>query len=677
MILAILTFGGIINAQVFKMDSRVYRFENSKWFNYSSGSKGDKIIPERLIVRLSNKRKPVLSEFTKLGITDIEISPRRILGNYYVIEIDSDGNPFEIAQKLYDSNDFEYVEFDALGNYAVEPQDPQFPYQWNLDETKLRMGLAWNITTGDKSILLAIIDSGTEYFHEDLDGNIWVNPGEDIDGDGLVGDFGSPGSGGDENGIDDDGNGYIDDLMGWDFLTDDNTVDGNYYHGTAVAGIAGAQTHNYENGAYRGVAGIAGGLGNTPGASLMIIKANYDLFEEEITASGIGLSITYAAENGADVMNISMGVYDNYSYLEDPVNEAVDNYDCVIVAASLNNGENRIRYPARYSNTIAVGATNQNDNWYNYSNYGPELDVVAPANVYTTTKNNGYITNFNGTSAASPHVAGLAALIRSVDPTLSWSEVRTVIRNTADKVPGMNGQPFTTKYGYGRINAHAALAYVSADGAPPATPQNFQVTTYTEIYPYRPKLTWTANTEPDLVGYRIERKINDGSWSPPNFGGDNVAPDETEFIDMEILIWNSNNNQTVYYRMQAFDIEELYSSYTQVKSIDFRIMFKPEAHSQPREDISSKVPLEFELNQNYPNPFNPETRIRFGLPEDSKVTIEVFNLQGRKVATLADGHYEAGYHSVTFSGANYPSGVYFYRTVAGDFQDIKRMLLVK
>ncbi len=97
-ILAILTFGGIINAQVFQMGNRVYRFENSKWFNYSSGSKGDRIIPERLIVRLSNNKKPVLSDFTKLGITtNIEISPRRILGNYYVIEINPNGNPFQIA----------------------------------------------------------------------------------------------------------------------------------------------------------------------------------------------------------------------------------------------------------------------------------------------------------------------------------------------------------------------------------------------------------------------------------------------------------------------------------------------------------------------------------------------------------------------------------------------------
>ncbi len=230
--------------------------------------------------------------------------------------------------------------------------------------------------------------------------------------------------------------------------------------------------------------------------------------------------------------------------------------------------------------------------------------------------------------------------------------------------------------GSGRLNAYNALVLDSFSGAPPVSPQNFQVQSKKLGRTWRPKLTWMRNKEPDIDYYRIERKIDNGSWQIP-MDGAQVDKCTTEFIDYEIVIWASQNNKTAYYRMQAIDTEELPSAYTQVESIDFHIMFKPEANSQLQEEISSKVPLEFELNQNYPNPFNPETHIRFGLPEDSKVTIEVFNLQGRKVATLADGYYEAGYHFVTFRGANHPSGVYFYRTVAGDFHDIKRMLLIK
>jgi len=95
------------------------------------------------------------------------------------------------------------------------------------------------------------------------------------------------------------------------------------------------------------------------------------------------------------------------------------------------------------------------------------------------------------------------------------------------------------------------------------------------------------------------------------------------------------------------------------------------------DDDTLIIPSDYIIAQNFPNPFNPETQIRFGLPEYGRMTIEIFNLQGQKVAILVDGYYEAGFHSVTFSGTNHPSGVYFYRAVAGDFQDIKRMLLIK
>ncbi len=176
--------------------------------------------------------------------------------------------------------------------------------------------------------------------------------------------------------------------------------------------------------------------------------------------------------------------------------------------------------------------------------------------------------------------------------------------------------------------------------------------------PFKASGTYTANVSGgnSPLSYQWYRKPDGGSWIT-------LGTNSTQQITMGM------NNQTM--KVVVTDNYGLNDEDTHYVRTDgpWKIgVF---------EENTVAIPDYYVLTQNYPNPFNPETQIRFGLPEDSKVTIEVFNLQGQKVATLADGYYEAGYHSVTFSGANYPSGVYFYRTVAGNFQDIKRMLLIK
>ena len=412
-----------------------------------------------------------------LGISGVKIISRRLLGDYFILKIDPDVDPFNVAMSLFQSIKFDYVEFDALGSYTATPQDPYFQQQWNLDNTKLDMTLAWDISTGNNSVILAIIDSGTEFNHEDLDNNIWNNSDEesgdgnsdgypgiagvDDDGDGLIDEDSQdlqPGEPGYTNDLfeDDDENGFIDDFCGWDFLENDNSPTDILNHGTPVAGIAGAQTHNYENGAYRGVAGIAGGWGTSRGVVLMILKIKYDQ-GENIFVSSSAECITYAMENGADVMNMSWGWYNLYQWYEDVINEATNHYDCILIAGSGNDGYALLLYPARFTNTTAVGGTDENDNRRIYSNYGPELDVMAPSHVPTTIINNNYTSEFTGTSASSPHVAGIASLIRSLNQNLSWYDVRTILQNSADKVPGMGGQNRTDEYGYGRVNAHQSL----------------------------------------------------------------------------------------------------------------------------------------------------------------------------------------------------------------------------
>lgn len=428
--------------QRFTLLNREYRLVANKWHASFAGMPGDEIIPLRIIVRLANKGYLENFDFYAADITGVSVGSPRFLGGYYVLTVSPDHDPFQVASLLEKTGKFDVLAFDSYGEWHVTPSDPEYSKQWNLP--KIQMPSAWDITTGSNVIILGIIDSGTRYTHEDLDGNIWVNQSEDRNGNGRP-DFYPYASGGDLDGTDNDGNGFVDDLVGWDFYQTDNTPDDAFGHGTNVAGVSSAQTNNYENGAYRGVAGIAGGWGGQRGASVMILRTG----NTAPIASLTNQAIEYAALNGARVINISSGFFPEPSGMADAVNLAVSN-DVVIVASAGNNGDLQdpsIRYPARFTNTLAVGATDQNDNRRSYSAYGQQLDVVAPDGVPTTTMAGGYTSSVSGTSFSAPHVAGLAALIRTVNPGLSWQQVRDVIRGSADKVSGMGGQNFTDYYG--------------------------------------------------------------------------------------------------------------------------------------------------------------------------------------------------------------------------------------
>ncbi|MBC8395465.1 MAG: S8 family serine peptidase [Candidatus Marinimicrobia bacterium] len=675
-LLLLLSCVTIVNGQSFQMGNREYRFEDSEWFNYSTGTRGDIIIPHRMIVKLASGERPTATDFINLGISGANVISRRILGDYYVIEVDPNMDPFNIAQTLFQNSAFQYVEFDAIATPAVTPLDPEFPQQWNLDDTKLRMELTWDISTGSNSVILAIIDSGTEIDHEDLDDNIWNNndesagdsngdgcPGDcyvDDDGDGLI-DEDSEDCGSDGMNIsgepctylddldgDDDENGYIDDFVGWDFNDSDNTPESTSNHGTLVAGVAGAQTHNYENGSYRGVAGVAGGWGTSSGVNLMIMRYMSDpLYGPVGFVTSIAEGITYAAENGADVINISLGWYTFYPWFEEAVNIATNFYDLIIVAAS-HNDNGSIRYPAKYDNTIAVGATDTNDIRHTYSNYGPQLDVVAPAGVPTTDLNGGYENSFGGTSCATPHVAGLAALIRSVNPNLQWDEVRDVIRNTADKVPAMGGQDFTEYYGYGRINAFYAVA-------PPSAPTGLSIS---GSIGQSPTLNWNSNPEPDIKAFNIYRM---------RYGIDNdyvliatVNAPVTSYTDNGITIYVGKFSAYVYYKIKADDFSNQLSPFSNWTRTKYR--------NQIEQKIL-QIPSAYALHTAYPNPFNPTTTIRFDLPERSRVSMVVYDILGRTVRTLIQNTIEPGFHEVIWGGKDnngnsVSTGMYIYRFYA-------------
>ena len=347
-------------------------------------------------------------------------------------------------------------------NISTTPNDPDFTEQWYLDNTGQTGGTsdadidapeAWDIETGDPDVVIAIVDTGVDYTHPDLADNIWTNVDEIPD-----------------NGIDDDENGYIDDVRGWDFFYNDNEPLDGFGHGTNLAGIAGAVSNNN--------VGIAGVCWN---CKIMPVQIADETFR---FSSSMWDGIIYAADNGADVISISFGSNNPNSEIRDnAINYAYDK-GCVLVAAAGNGGSNTKYYPAAYNNVISVGGTDYKDNimdvyievadeWAK-SNWGDWVDIAAPGvNIYTTTPtypvyiNEEYDVSLNyynmwaGTSLAAPIVAGVAALLLSRNNSLSQEEVKSLICENVD--------PYESEryIGTGRINAYKAL---SAINTPPNNP---------------------------------------------------------------------------------------------------------------------------------------------------------------------------------------------------------------
>jgi len=202
------------------------------------------------------------------------------------------------------------------------------------------------------------------------------------------------------------------------------------------------------------------------------------------------------------------------------------------------------------------------------------------------------------------------------------------------------------------------------DYAPP------EVTISGSVVNDHPKISWsTPSGIPDIDEYEIwrYRTVSGGGYTL------HTTVTGTSYTDNSVNVERIPPFNKVYYKVKVVDEEANKSDYSNV--VDFWDGSTSKAIGQG--DDYTQIPTSFVLNQNYPNPFNPETKISFSLPEDSNVRLEIFNLQGQVVATLVDGSLAAGYYSATFDATSFPSGVYFYKIVAGNFSDIKRMLLVK
>lgn len=413
--------------QIVQIHGMTYARHNGKWYMYADNRLGSEISLGRIVVRRLDRASITANDLATLGLPDVRLASPRFVDGYFVLSPPDETKSFEVAQTFSQSGFFETVLFDAYGQRQATPNDQFFGQQWNLNQTKLRMASAWDITTGNSSIIVGVIDSGCDYDHPDLTGNIWSG-------------------------------------IGWDFVDNDNTPTDLWKHGTAVTGIISARTNNSI-----GVAGIAGGWGSTKGVSLMILKDGND---DAPLASRTAQAVEWAADHGAHVINISstwLSGDDDIPQLANAITDAINNHDIVVVCIPGNTGDNQMQFPGTMDDVITVGATDQNDIRRSYSTYGFNLDVMAPSHVYTTDIRGaaGYVSgdynsDFQGTSAAAPHVAGLVGLIRSVNPSLTWLQVHGIINNTADKVASMGGQNWTEEYGFGRINAYQALLLTHA-----------------------------------------------------------------------------------------------------------------------------------------------------------------------------------------------------------------------
>ncbi len=325
----------------------------------------------------------------------------------------------------------EYAEPDYISQPTYEPNDPYYGDGTQWGPQKISAPQAWDLSKGDSNVVVAVIDWGVDLQHPDLQAKMWTNVDETPD-----------------NGIDDDGNGYIDDVYGWDFANDDNDPQDDYGHGSHVGGIIAAATDN-------GV-GIAGVAFNS---RIMAVKVG-DGTTGTARYSDIAYSLMYAADNGAKVINLSLGGYAYSSFLGGAVNYAWD-AGCVLVGAVGNNNLSDPFYPAAYDNVIGVSGTDQNDAKASWSNYGAQVAVAAPgSSIYSTYWSSGSTyAHMSGTSMSAPHVAGLAALLFSQDGGRTNATVRSLIEETADDLGDAGWDQY---YGYGRINAYRALGTVSA-----------------------------------------------------------------------------------------------------------------------------------------------------------------------------------------------------------------------
>jgi serine protease len=400
-----------------------------------SGFQGARqLMPERAVLAARSKQGPR----QRRSAVDTDL--------YYRIQCAQGTSIENFINELYKTGHFESVEPEYINHYTYTPNDPSISSQFYLGT--IRAIEAWDQTKGNTNITIAIADSGGDLVHEDLAANLRVLA-DPVDGD------------------DNDGNGWIDDYQGWDFVgsstanfNDPNFIGdndpqlvagGNVSHGVSVAGCASGVADNA-----KGIAGVGFKT------KLLFTKHSPDN-EPNSTSVYFGYDgIIYAALSGADVINCSWGGPNRSEIIQDIINFVTEDLGVLIVAAAGNTGIDAPFYPAAYHNVVSVAATTATNARASFSNYGSSVDISAPGvGIFTTTFGNLY-TSIQGTSFSSPLVAGAAALVMDKFPGYTPQQVAEQLRVSSNSTELYAANPaLLGKMGFGVLDVFSALTKVS------------------------------------------------------------------------------------------------------------------------------------------------------------------------------------------------------------------------
>ena len=490
-------------------------------------------VPGEVIIKFkaratSSQRAAILAD---LGATRVRALPLGTAQNARIARLS-----VEQAIARYRGNaEVEFIEPNYLyRTVATIPNDPMLSQQWAIRNTgqtgglpgaDIRATLAWDVFTGSQSVLVATTDTGMDYNHPDLSANAFVNPSE------------IPG-----NGIDDDLNGYVDDVRGWDFANDDNDPMDDNGHGTHVAGIIGAAGNN--------ALGVAGVCWNV---TLLPVKF--------LDASGSGSAdlavraIGYVVAMGGRVINASWASGGPSEALRQAI-EAAGEAGVLVVAAAGNNGSNNDlapNYPSSYDlpNIVAVAASNHNDRIPLWSNYGATtVDLAAPGETILSTLPNGGYGWLGGTSMATPHVSGALALILGYFPGITGTNAKSLLLSRTDPLPAMAGLVGTG----GRLNAYLPIA--QPDDTPPGPIVDLATS---DPNATRITLHWTATGDDGGTGTatRYDVRYATAPITTGNFGSATPAldpplpgpPGTAEQMEIRGLEFGS----TYYFAIKVFD----------------------------------------------------------------------------------------------------------------------------